>query len=203
MKLLNGCAKSKYIADAFESLGWDAWTCDILPPEGGGKHIQDDVLNHLNDGWDMAIFHPPCTHLSKAGGWCWKYKKQEQLEAFKFVLRLWEASIPRIAIENPIGWLNTNWQPPTQIIHPYYFGDPYLKETCLWLNNLPTLTYVLKDDMFYKATAVEPVANWVKPGNIRNRRFNRVPEGGKGNPKARSRTFRGIADAMAEQWGNL
>ena len=203
MKLLNGCAKSKYIADAFEAMGWDAWTCDILPPEGDGKHIQDDVLNHLNDGWDMAIFHPDCTHLSKAGGWCWKYKEQEQLEAFKFMLRLWDAPIDKICIENPSGWLNTHWQRPSQIIHPYYFGDPYLKETCLWLKNLPKLTYVLKDDMFNKATSIEPIANWVKPGNVRNRRFNRVPEGGRNNPHDRSRFFKGIANAMAEQWGKL
>ena len=201
-RLLNGCAKSGFIVEAFEALGWDAWTCDILPAEHNGKHIQDDVLRRLDDGWDMAIFHPPCTHLSKAGGWCWKYKEQEQLEAFKFVLSLWESPISKIAIENPIGWLNTNWQPPTQIIHPYYFGDPYLKETCLWLKGLPRLIYVLKDDMFYKATAIEPIANWVKPGNIRNRRFNRITEGGGGNSEGRSRTFPRIAKAMAEQWGS-
>ena len=201
-RFINGCSKSVSLAQEFESMGWDAWTCDILPSEGWPKHIQDDILKHLNDGWDLAIFHPDCTDLSKAGGWCWKRKTAEQKEAFEFVISLWEAPINMLAIENPVGWLNTNWRKPNQIIHPYYFGDPYLKETCLWLKNLPRLTYVLCDDMFFKATAVEPVANWVKPGNIRKRRFNRVPEGGNRNPIDRSRNFPGISKAMAEQWGS-
>ena len=198
-RLINGCCKSVVLAQEFEKQGWEVTTCDLLPSEGWHRHIQGNILNYLNGDWDMGIFHPPCTHLSKAGGWCWKYKKQEQLEAFNFVLSLWESPISKMAIENPIGWLNTNWQPPMQIMHPYYFGDPYLKETCLWLKGLPKLTYVLKDDMFYKATAIEPIANWVKPGNIRNRRFNRFPEGAGGNIDKRSRTFPGIANAMAEQ----
>ena len=196
-----GCEFSGMVREAFVKRGHDAWSCDLLPTEIDGNHIQRNVLDYLSNVWDLMIAFPPCTHLSKAGGWCWKFKKQEQLGAFKFVLSLWEAPISKIAIENPIGWLNTNWQPPTQIIHPYYFGDPYLKETCLWLKNLPKLTYVLRDDMFYRATATEPIANWVKPGNIRNRRFNRVQEGGKGNAKDRSRSFPQIANAMAEQWG--
>jgi hypothetical protein len=202
-RLLNGCAKSKFIADAFEAKGWEAWTCDILPAEGPGNHIQDEVLKHLDDGWDMAIFHPPCTHLSKAGGWCWKFKVKEQQAALKFVMALMESPIALIAIENPVGAINTFIRPPDQIIHPYYFGDPWLKETCLWLKNLPKLTYVLHDDMFYHATAVEPKGNWVKPGNVRPRRFNQVPEGGNRNSEDRSRTFPAIAQAMAEQWGNL
>ena len=202
MKVLVTCEFSGIVREAFGKRGHDAWSCDLLSTEIKGRHIQDDVLKHLDDGWDLMIAFPPCTHLSKAGGWCWKYKQQEQLEAFKFVLQLWESPIQRIAIENPVGWLNTNWQPPTQILHPYYFGDPYLKQTCLWLKNLPTLTYVLRDDMFYKATAVEPIANWVKPGNVRTRRFNTVLEGGNRNSKDRSRTFPKIAEAMATQWGN-
>ena len=201
MRVLVACEFSGIVREAFKKRGHDAWSCDLLDTEIPGNHIKGDVLKILGEGWDLMIAHPPCTHLSKASGWCWKYKQQEQLEAFKFVLELWEAPIQGVAIENPIGWLNTNWQPPAQIIHPYYFGDPYLKETCLWLKNLPRLTYVLQDDMFYKATATEPIANWVKPGNVRNRRFNRVPEGGNRNSCDRSRTFPQIAEAMAEQWG--
>ncbi len=205
MKVLVACEFSGIVRDTFKARGHDAWSCDLKPSEISDNkfHYQCDVREILDKQWDMMIAHPDCTHLSKAGGWCWKYKTEQQLQAFQFVLFLWQAPIPHIAIENPVGWLNTHWQPPTQIIHPYFFGDPYLKETCLWLKNLPTLTYALKDDMFYKATAVEPTANWVKPGNIRNRRFNRVPEGGKCNPIDRSRTFYGIAQAMAEQWGNV
>ena len=147
------------------------------------------------------IAHPPCTHLSKAGGWAWKFKNREQKEALDFVTQLMNASIERIAIENPIGKINTAIRKPDQIIHPYYFGDGWLKETCLWLKHLPRLEYRLRDDMFGLATAIEPQGNWVKPGNKRNRRFNSVPEGGNRNPKDRSRTFPGIANAMAEQWG--
>jgi len=202
MKVLVACEFSGIVRDAFAKRGHDAWSCDLIPSEREGNHIQGGVLEILDDGWDLMIAHPPCTHLSKAGGWCWKFKKEQQAEAFSFVLKLWDAQIDKICIENPVGWLNTNWQLPSQIIHPYYFGDPYLKETCLWLKSLPKLAYVLRDDMFYKATATEPTANWVKPGNIRNRRFNRIPEGGRGKPKDRSRFFPSIAEAMAEQWGS-
>ena len=204
MKVLVACEFSEVVKEQFLLRGHDAHSCDFLPGEKGlPNHHQCDVREILNDGWDLMIAHPPCTHLSKAGGWCWKYKIKEQEQAFEFVKTLWEAPIERICIENPVGWLNTNWQKPDQIIHPYYFSDPYLKETCLWLKGLQKLTYVLRDDMFYKSTATEPKANWVKPGNIRNRRFNRVPEGGKGNSHDRSRFFTGIAVAMAEQWGSL
>ena len=205
MKVLIACEFSGIVREAFAKRGHDAWSCDLLDTEiPSSHHIQGDICDWIVHGyceWDLMIAFPPCTHLSKAGGWGWKYKKQLQKEAFEFIRMLADAPIYRICIENPVGWLNTHWRPPDQIIHPYYFGDPYLKETCLWLKNIPKLTYVLKDDMFYKATATEPIANWVKPGNIRNRRFNRVSEGGKGNPHDRSRFFQGIADAMAEQWG--
>jgi len=202
MRVLVACEFSQVVCRAFRERGHEAYSCDILPTEGNPEwHIQDDVLKHLDDGWDLMIAHPDCTHLSKAGGWCWKYKTKQQLDAFKFVVTLWQAPIDKIAIENPVGWLNTHWQPPSQIIHPYFFGDPYLKETCLWVKNLPTLIYVLKDDLFDRATAVEPIANWVKPGNKRKRRFNDTPEGGNRNSHDRSRTFPAIAQAMAKQWG--
>ncbi len=204
MKVLVACEFSGIVRDAFAKRGHDAWSCDLLPSEAGGNHYQTDARNILGGSywqWDLMVAFPPCTHLSKAGGWCWKHKKQLQKEAFEFVKILADAPIYRICIENPVGWLNTHWCPPDQIIHPYYFGDPYLKETCLWLRNLPKLTYVLKDDMFYKATAIEPIANWVKPGNKRKRRFNNIPEGGRNNPHDRSRSFNGIAEAMAKQWG--
>ncbi len=139
------------------------------------------------------IAHPPCTHLSKAGGWCWKYKQKEQKEALDFVLTLMNAPIQFIAIENPVGKINTAIRKPDQIIHPWQFGDPWMKETCLWLKNLPLLV---------PTNIVTPTGNWVKPGNNRpHRRFNDVPEGGRGNSHERSRSFQGIANAMAQQWG--
>jgi len=203
MKVLVAFEFSGIVREAFAKRGHDAWSCDLLDTEIPGQHTKGDVLEILDDGWDLMIAHPPCTHLSKAGGWCWKFKGKEQKEALCFVKELMNAPIDHIALENPVGLINTAIRKPDQIIHPYYFGDPWLKETCLWLKNLPKLTYVLRDDMFYKATATEPQGNWVKPGNVRNRRFNRVPEGGKRNAHDRSRFFPGIAEAMATQWGDL
>lgn len=201
MKVLIACEHTGKTRDAFTALGHDAMSCDLKPSETKGKHYQGSVLDILNGGFHLMIAHPPCTHLSKAGGWCWKFKQAEQQEAFEFVKQLWNAPIEMIAIENPIGWLNTNWMKPTQIIHPYYFGDEWMKETCLWLKNLPKLKYCLSDNLFEKATAVEPKGNWVKPGNNRpHRRFNDVKEGGKGNATDRSRSFESISKAMAEQW---
>jgi len=193
MRVLVACEFSGVVRDAFRKRGHDAVSCDLLPSERSGPHIQDDVLNHL-EGWDLIIAHPPCTHLSKAGAAHWKRKPAHlQVEAIAFVLKLMRAPAQRIAVENPVGKLNTAVRKPDQIIHPYQFGEPWMKETCLWLKGLPLLL----------ATAmIEPKGNWVRPGNIRNRRFNRQPEGAKCDVKERSRTFQGIADAMAEQWGS-
>ncbi len=187
------CEFSGIVRDAFRERGHDAVSCDLLPSEKPGPHIQGDVLNHLDENWDLMVAHPPCTHLSKAGGWCWKYKQVEQKEALEFVQSLMDAPIPRIAIENPIGKINTAIRKPDQIIHPWMFGDPWMKETCLWLKGLQKLT---------PTKIIEPTGNWVKPGNKRPwRRFDEVPEGGKRNWKDRSITFQGIAEAMADQWG--
>ncbi len=203
IRVLVACEFSGIVREAFAKRGFDAWSCDLLPTEIPGQHIQGDVLKILNDGWDLMIAHPPCTHLSKAGGWCWKFKAEEQEAALRFVRYLMDAPIKHIAIENPVGKINTAIRPPDQIIHPYFFGDPWLKETCLWLKNMPKLEYSKTDNMFWNMTAIEPKGNWVKPGNKRLRRFNDVPEGGHGNPKDRSRSFPGVADAMAEQWGSF
>lgn len=209
MNVLVACECSGRVKTAFRERGHNAWSCDLKPSEipDDKFHYQCNIYDLLIEGgssrWDILIAHPPCTDLSKAGGAYWKFKQDEQAAALDFVKDLMDAKIERVCIENPVGKINTAIRPPDQIIHPYYFGDPYLKETCLWLKNLPKLNYVLTDDMFYKATAVEPIANWVKPGNKRERRFNNVPEGAQCNTTSRSRTFQGIANAMAEQWGNL
>lgn len=209
MKVLVACECSGIVKTAFRERGHDAWSCDLKPSEitNDGHHIEGDIRDVMRTGyplhWDLLIAHPPCTDLSKAGGAWWKFKGHAQKQALDFVQWLMDLPIEHIAIENPVGKINTAIRSPDQIIHPYYFGDPFLKETCLWLKNLPKLQYVLKDDMFYKATAIEPIANWVKPGNKRKRRFNNVHEGAAGNVVARSRTFQGIANAMASQWGSL
>lgn len=188
MKLLNGCAKSKFIADAFEALGWDAWTCDILPAEGRGRHIQDDVLKHLNDGWDMAIFHPDCTHIANSGV-RWYHERPEKpqlvIESAEFFNKLLNAPIPLICIESPIHhkYARALIRKYDQIIQPWQFGDMESKAICLWLKGLPPLT---------KLITIKPVgvkqSTWREPPGI-NRQANR------------SRNFKGVSEAMAEQWG--
>ena len=183
MRVLVACEFSGIVRDAFAARGHDAWSCDLLPCERGGQHIQGDVILHLNDGWDVMIAHPPCTHLAVSGARWFKDKKQEQADAIRFVESLWNAGIFRIAIENPVSILSTRsiLGKPTQIIQPWQFGHGEVKATCLWLKNLPKLT----------------------PTNIvegRHARVHREPPG-PDRWKNRSRTYQGIADAMAEQWG--
>ncbi len=188
MRLLNGCAKSKFISDAFEALGWEAWTCDILPAEGEGNHIQDDVLKHLNDGWDMAIFHPDCTYLANSGV-RWLFEREGRMELVKvaseFFNKLLNAPILKICVENPIQhkYAREYIRKYDQIIQPYHFGDAESKATCLWLVGLPPL-----------------MARFSGGEGIKQSTFKEPPSL---NRKAnRSRTFRGIAEAMASQWGN-
>lgn len=195
MKVLVACEFSGIVREAFARRGHDAWSCDLLPTEIPGRHIQGDVLDVLGAGWDLMIAHPPCTYLSKMGACHWKDRVVEQARALLFVRLLLDSSIPRVAVENPVGKINTAIRKPDQIVHPYYFGDPWLKQTCLWLRGLPSLV---------ATNRVEPIGNWVKPGNKRPwRRFWSVEEGGGGNGHDRSRTFPGIASAMADQWGGL
>ena len=184
MKVLIGCEFSGTVRNAFRALGHDAWSCDVLPAEDGSPyHIQDDVLGCLYGVWDLAIFHPPCTRLTVAGARWFKGREQEQAEAIAFVERLWNCGIPRIAIENPIGVLSTRSTlgKPSQIIQPWQFGHGETKATCLWLENLPLLV----------------------PTNIvsgREARIHKMPPG-PNRWKERSRTYAGIAAAMAQQWG--
>jgi hypothetical protein len=195
MKILVACEFSGVVRDAFIRRGHDVISCDILPTEAPGPHYQGDVKDILDSGFDLMIAHPPCFRLSKVSGAHWKkdWFKIEQLRALEFVQLLMNAPIKHIAIENPVGKINSAIRKADQIIHPYMFGDPWLKETCLWLKNLPLLK---------PTNIIEPRGNWVKPGNKRpDRKFYFVPEGGNRNWKDRSRTFPGISEAMAEQWG--
>ena len=181
MRVLIACEYSGTVREAFTALGHDAWSCDLLPTERLGQHIQDDVLSHLNDGWDLMIAHPPCTHLAVSGARWFKDKLPEQAEALDFVRRLMDAPIPRIAIENPISIISSRIRKPDQIIQPWQFGHGETKATCLWLKNLPKLV----------------------PTNIvegREARIHKMPPG-PDRWKERSRTFEGIANAMAQQWG--
>lgn len=184
MKILIACEYSGTVRDAFAQLGHDAWSCDILPSDTIGNHIQTNVLEVLNDGWDMAVCHPPCTYLSYAGmRWFKTQPGRMQLakEALGFALQLMNAPIPMICMENPRGLLTKWYRRADQVIQPWQFGEPATKETHLWLKNLPPL--------MYSQIHINPVINWTE----KNRR----------SAKERSKTFPGIAAAMAHQWGAL
>ena len=207
MKILIACEESGTVRDAFIKRGHDAVSCDIIPTSSPGPHIQGDVLEILNDGWDMMIAFPPCTYLANAGLHYLKDNPDriEKLKnAFSLVKSLYYSQINKVAIENPTGWLNTNWKKPNQTIQPYYFGEPELKTTCLWLKNLPPLHYRLHDDLFGKATATKrpiPIKQITrKTGRQKGAKYSYYWRQGK-SAKIRSKTFQGIADAMAEQWG--
>lgn len=182
MKVLIACEFSGRVRDAFRANGHDAWSCDLLPCESDPQwHLQGDVIEHLRDGWDLMIAHPPCTHLAVSGARWFKEKRTEQEDALRFVQTLMDAPIPRIAIENPVSIISSRIRKPNQIIQPWQFGHGETKATCLWLKNLPLLT----------------------PTNIvdgRNHSAWKEPPG-PDRWKNRSRTFLGIAEAMAEQWG--
>ena len=198
MKVLIGCEFSGIVREAFKARGHDAWSCDLLPTELPGQHIQGDVLRILNDWWDLAIFHPPCTYLASSGlHWNKRIPGREKLteESLEFVRALLNAPIPRIALENPIGRINTAIRKPDQIIQPWMFGHAEAKATCLWLKNLPLLN----------------PTNQLTPrgGDYKRGWDNQTPSGqNKLGPsedrwKIRSRTYMGVADAFAQQWGGV
>ncbi len=196
MRVLIACECSGIVRDAFAVRGHDAWSCDLLPTERPGQHIQGDVISTLGDSWDLMIAHPPCTYLSRAGARWWKDEDRQRLAdmAADFVFSLRDAPILRIAIENPIGQLNKRWRYPDQTIQPYQFGHPFSKATCLWLNNLPLLvpTDVVKE---YRPLIRSNVTGRIKQGK---------PQTGLLSGGLKSAvTFQGIADAMANQWGEL
>lgn len=182
MRVLVACEYSATVRDAFRARGHDAWSCDLLPTEGDPQwHHEGDVLSILDDGWDLMIAHPPCTHLAVSGARWFKDKLVEQAEALEFVRRLLDAPVGKIALENPISIISSRIRKPTQIIQPWQFGHGETKATCLWLKNLPPLV----------------------PTKIVDGREARVHKMAPGPDrwKERSRTYQGIADAMAEQWG--
>jgi hypothetical protein len=201
-RVLIGCEFSGAVRDAFLTRGHDAWSCDLVPAETGGPHLLGDVRDHIGAGWDLLIAFPPCTDLSTAGSRYWEAKRADgrQRAALELVRDLMTAPVPRIAVENPGGRISSAIRPPDQVIEPWQFGHPWKKRTCLWLENLPRLV----------ATAVvEPAGHWVGGGSSAGRGAladdklgNGWNEAGRAARRAaRSRTFPGIAAAMAEQWG--
>lgn len=212
MKVLVACEESQIVCTAFRAKGHEAYSCDVQECSGGHPewHIQDDVLKHLDDGWDLMIAHPPCTKLSSVGN---AYLSEEKYGdkaierkilreyAFNFFMEFTKTNIPQVCIENPTGYVNTHWRKPDQIIHPYFFGDPYKKRTCLWLIGLPKLRYTTNNLFCERMEEPKPIyiskkgkrVNWCE-AQIKNKNKKDIS-------KIRSKTFQGVADAMADQWG--
>lgn len=203
MRVLIGCEFSGVVRDAFIARGHDAWSCDLLPTTAPGPHIQGDILDVISDEWDIGIFHPPCTYLC-VSGLHWNSRRegrQEQTEqALRFVRKLLDAPIDRIALENPIGCISTRIRQPTQIVQPYEFGDDASKATCLWLKNLPRLKPTQR---FNGRIVIDPAGRAVE------RWSNQTDSGQNALPPSddrwaeRSVTYQGIANAMAGQWSVL
>lgn len=194
MKVLAGCELSGVVRNAFRALGHDAWSCDLEPADDSQQyHIQGDVLDIIHDwDWDLGIFHPPCTYLS-VSGLHWNHRKPERWQLTKeaaiFFLRCYEAPIPRVCVENPIGHMNSAFRKPDQIIQPFQFGHPESKATCLWLRGLEKLTptnILTKPECGYWNNQTPSGQNKLGPSKDR--------------AKIRSRTYEGVAKAMATQW---
>lgn len=199
--MLIGCESSGVVREAFRALGHEAWSCDIEPAEDGSEwHFMEDVetILAITKPWDLAIFHPPCTYLTSAGmHWTKRGLRDPQLteDALSFVLRLANAKVPRIAIENPIGVLSTRWRKPDQIIQPYQFGHDASKSTCLWLKGLPELQHT----QYVEPRLVDGKKRWANQTDSGQNRLGPSPT----RWKERSRTYDGIAAAIAAQWGAL
>lgn len=205
MRVLVACEESQRVCIAFREKGHEAYSCDIEPCSGGHPewHIQDDVLKHLDENWDLIIAHPPCTYLTVTGNrWfdVGKYgekaieRQKLRNEAIDFFLKIANAPCKKIAIENPVGVISTVYRKPDRIIQPYEYGHPMTKKTCLWLKNLPLLqpTNIVQPEYVICADGKRYSKAHVDTFYIRD---------AKERAKMRSKTFEGIAKAMAEQWG--
>lgn len=230
MKIILGCEESQAVTIAFREKGHEAYSCDLKPCSGGHPewHIQDDILNVINGGcfplgndfkrdeviiykWDKGIFFPDCTYLTCSAEWAYKEppyhqkvkpgtlvgeaRKLARKRAIEFVKKLYNCGIQEIAIENPIGVLSTEWRKPNQIIHPYNFGEDASKSTCLWLKNLPRLN----GTKYIEPRIVNGKERW---GNQTDGGQNKLTPSDN-RAELRSKTYSGIAKAMAEQWGRL
>lgn len=195
LKILVGCEFSGAVRRAFRALGHEAFSCDLLPADDDGEHLQGDVRHFLNLNWDLGIFFPPCTYLCGSGmHWTTRGLRDPQLteDALNFVSDLLDAPIPHIAIENPVGAISTKIRKPNFSVQPYQFGDPFSKKTCFWTKNLPNLipTNILETPESGRWSNQTPTGqNKLGPSKDRW--------------KLRSATYPGLANAMAEQWGKF
>lgn len=194
MRVLVACEYSGTVREAFKARGHDAWSCDLLPTDRPGQHVQGDVLAILDQGWDLMIAHPPCTHLAVSGARWFKEKPEKaelQREGLWFVWELMHANIPRICIENPVSVISSKIRKPDQIIQPWMFGHEATKTTCLWLKGLTHLTptQIVGKGERHVTKSGKSLPKW----------YNLPPS--EDRWKIRSTTFEGIAEAMAAQWG--
>ena len=218
LRVLVACEYSGRVRDAFTKFGFDAWSCDILPTETPGQHFQCDIFEVLDQHWDLLIAFPPCTYLSSAGLHFCDIEKhgkkaieriKKRNKAIEFFLDLYDSPIKHICLENPLGHVSANILKPTQIIHPYYFGEREMKRTALWLKNLPPLKYKLQADLFGAATATEKPEPYQiqvrkKTGQIKNRYFTDSFKNNKlKNAHEKSKLFQSIANEMALQWSDV
>tara|TARA_B110000211_G_scaffold1627_1_gene1988 strand:- start:8032 stop:8676 length:645 start_codon:yes stop_codon:yes gene_type:complete len=214
MRILLACEESQAVCLEFRKKGHEAFSADIMDCSGSYPewHIKGDVIDIIKNDWDMMIAFPPCTHLAVSGARHFKQKIKDgrQQQGIDFFMQLLNADIPKIAIENPIGIMSTNYRKPNQIIHPYHFGDPYSKATCLWLKNLPILEYNRKIDFIKNEDIQSEISFNEYPMEVEKGEFVTFSSGKRmakwyneasGNGHVRSKTFPGIAKAMADQWG--
>ena len=195
MRVLIGCESSGTVRDAFLALGHDAMSCDLLATDSPGPHYQGDIFDVIDDGWDLGIFHPPCTHLSVSGAKHFAAKRADgrQQAALEFVRRLMAGKIPRWALENPVSIISSQIRKPDQIIQPWQFGHEATKTTCLWLKGLPMLTptKIVGKGARHVTKSGKSLPEW----------YNLPPSADRW--KIRSATFQGIADAMAAQYSDF
>ncbi len=203
MKVLIACEYSGTVRDAFLKLGHDAMSCDLLPTDVPGPHYQGSVFDILDQDWELMIAHPPCTYLTVTGNKWFKPefkdrfpdRHQQRDDALRFFIKLFECKIPRVCLENPVGVVSSLYRKPSQYIQPYQFGDPHSKKTGLWLRGLPNLVPTnLVEPLFYTYKDGRRDPLWHME-SMRMKPLERM--------KYRSKTFPGIAEAMATQWGKL
>ncbi len=213
IRVLVACEESDEVRSRFEAMGFDAWSCDLQPNRNpNAKHFQCSVFDIINDGWDCMIAFPPCTHLAVSGAAWFEQKRKDgrQQEGIDFFMAMINAPIERIAVENPVGIMSKLYRKPDQVIQPYYFGDKAQKTTCLWLKNLPHLYHNSAPNLFDQTvthTDKGEFFEWIdgKTGKIKKQplwcaeALNLPPSE---RAKVRSKTFPGIANAMATQWGD-
>jgi site-specific DNA-cytosine methylase len=196
MKVLVACEFSGTVRDAFIRNGHEAMSCDLEPTDVPGPHYQGNVMDIINDGWDLMIAHPPCTHLAISGArhFAKKIADGRQQQGIDFFMLLTNSNIPRYAIENPVGIMSSKWRKPDQIIQPWQYGHNTTKATCLWLKGLSLLkpTDIVDKGSVWTAKSGKRMSQWYYESS-------RLPA--KEREKMRNKTFQGIADAMANQWG--